>query len=46
MALAVSSIVSTTIVGAVLLVIVALIIRNKIYTCLKDMMKELHKKKN
>ena len=25
---------------------VALIIRNKIYTCLKDMMKELHKKKN
>ena len=25
---------------------VALIIRNKIYACLKDMMKELHKKKN
>ena len=25
---------------------VALIIRNKIYTCLKDRMKELHKKKN
>ena len=25
---------------------VALIVRNKIYTCLKDRMKELHKKKN